>query len=142
MVCLQCSSETQIINSRPQKRINAVWRRRRCTVCTSTFTTHETADLGAAWRVKTQNGVLTPFSRDKLFLSLYASLQHRPDAIEDASALTETVMTKLANAIHDGLVKSSDITQYVLAVLNRFDSVASVHFQAFHKRATGSSKEH
>lgn len=133
MVCIQCSAETQIINSRPQKRSNAVWRRRRCIICNSTFTTHETADFNAAWRVQTKKGLLVPFSRDKVFLSLYASLQHRPNAISDAAALTETVITKLANTTHDGLLKNAVIIQLVLTTLNRFDSSASVHYQAFHK---------
>ena len=69
MVCLQCGSETKVVNSRLQKRSNQVWRRRQCSSCQSIFTTQETADYSSIWLVKHSSGKLVPFSRDKLFLS-------------------------------------------------------------------------
>ena len=131
MVCIHCSGDTQIINSRLQKRLNSVWRRRRCRVCTSTFTTRETADLEAAWRVRIKIGSLMPFSRDKLMLSLYTSLQHRPSAIGDAGGLSDTIIAKLAASTPNGLLTVEDIAETAAAVLQRFDSPASVHYQAF-----------
>ena len=133
MVCLQCFQETQIINSRLQKRRNSVWRRRRCLQCQAVFTTHEVADYSATWRVQPLEAQLMPFNRDKLFLSLYNSLQHRPTALADAAGITDTVIKKLLTIVEAGLLQPSQIIQATTVALHRFDAVASVHYQAFHK---------
>jgi len=74
MVCIYCSGDTQVINSRLQKRPNQVWRRRKCLECGATFTTHELAAYEGSWRVKSSSAGLQPFNKNKLFLSLYKSL--------------------------------------------------------------------
>ena len=76
---------------------------------------------------------LEPFSRDKLFLSLYDSVGHRPAAISDATALTSSVINRLRPHMSKGAVARSVIAQVALVVLNRFDKVASVHYAARHK---------
>ena len=133
MVCLQCWQETQIINSRRQKRSNSVWRRRRCLQCQTIFTTHEIADYNALWRVQTAKKALRAFSRDKLFLSLYKSLQHRPTSLADAAGITDTVIKKLLSVQEAGLLQPQQIIQTASVALHRFDRAASVHYQAFHK---------
>jgi transcriptional regulator NrdR family protein len=133
MVCIHCSSETQVVNSRPQKRSNQIWRRRKCLNCLSTFTTLETADYSLSWVVQPNKGSYKPFSRDKLLLSLYRSLQHRKEAIDDAAALTDTTINKLRPQVINGVVASRAIQQVVIVALNRFDGAASVHYQAFHR---------
>ena len=133
MVCIQCLQETQIINSRLQKRSNSVWRRRKCLNCSSIYTTIETADYSAAWRVQISKASLLPFNRDKLFLSLYNSLQHRPTALTDAAGIADTVIKKLLSVQQAGLLQSHQITQAATVALHRFDTAASVHYQAFHK---------
>lgn len=133
MVCIVCSGNTQVINSRLQKRANAVWRRRKCLNCHATFTTHEKADYSALWRVTSNNLALSPFSRDKLFVSLYKSLQHRATALDDAAGLTDTVIANLIPVSRDGLLQNKDIADQAITVLELFDSVASTHYRAFHK---------
>lgn len=132
MVCIHCRSETQVINSRLQKKANQVWRRRKCIKCSAIFTTREVAQYELAWLVRT-NRSLKPFNRDKLLLSIIASVQHRPSALEDASALTETVMNKLLFTAIIGVLEAPDIARTVQVALNRFDTAASVHYQAFHR---------
>jgi transcriptional repressor NrdR len=134
MVCIHCHSETQVINSRLQKKLNQVWRRRRCQHCAAIFTTLEIADFGAVWRVTDVNGSLAPFSRDKLFLSLLKSLEHRPKALTDASALADTITSKLQAPNNDGVIPVSQIIALAQVVLNRFDKLASGHYQAMHRR--------
>ncbi len=131
MVCIHCRSDTQVINSRLQKKANQVWRRRKCSECSAVFTTREVAQYELAWLVRT-NRSLKPFSRDKLLLSIIASIQHRPNALEDASALTETVMNKLLFTAIAGVLEAPAIARTVQVALNRFDTAASVHYQAFH----------
>lgn len=130
MVCIYCAHETQVINSRPNKRPNQVWRRRQCQTCRAVFTTHETADWATAVRVQRKSR-LEPFSRDKLFISLLESLRHRDTAIGDAGALTATVTAALRPI--NGIIGAGDIVEAAKAVLNRFDQVAAVHYGAFHK---------
>lgn len=96
------------------------------------FSTEESVQYAGSWMVKGRSGVLEPFSRDKLFLSVYASCQHRVAAQSDASALTETVIKKLLSRVANGVIDSRTITQVVQVALNRFDKVASMHYGAFH----------
>ena len=133
MVCIQCGQKTQVINSRPQLRSNQVWRRRQCLECGAVFTTGERADYSAAWTVKVKTGQLEPFSRDRLLLSLHRSLQHRPSALADAAALTETIIKRLQSSVKDGAIASRTIIQVCQVALNRFDKATSVHYQAFHR---------
>ena len=133
MVCVQCGSKTQIINSRPQVRNNQVWRRRQCLSCYTVFTTEESVDYSGSWRVRYPSGRLQPFVRDKLLVSLMRSCQHRKTALADAQGLTDTVIKKLLPQISDGVVDSTVVLQISQVALNRFDNAASVHYQAFHR---------
>ena len=135
MVCIHCGNNTRVVNSRSQRRLNQVWRRRQCQQCGAIFTTEETALRAAAWTVRGTSGVLHPFSRDKLFLSLYKSLEHRHNAVEAAGALTDTVTSKLASQTNNGALASSLIAKTAQVALNRFDKAGSVHYAAFHAAA-------
>jgi transcriptional regulator NrdR family protein len=132
MVCVHCYGDTQVVNSRPQKRNNNIWRRRVCLRCKSIFSTHESADYSSIWRVRAVTGVLEPFSRDKLLLSLFVSLQHRKTALTDAAGLAETAISKLQEHATDAVISYKDIIQVSQVALNRFDKAASTHYQAFH----------
>src|SRR5579884_2953373 len=127
MVCIHCGSPTQVTNSRLQKRANQVWRRRQCLQCRAVFTTEEAADLLGAWAVKGPSGKLSPFSRDKLYISLYKSCEHRKKAVEDASFLCDTVISKLSLLVKTGTLDTKQIQQTALVALNRFDKAAGVH---------------
>jgi transcriptional regulator NrdR family protein len=72
------------------------------------------------------------FSRDKLFLSLYESCKHRPRAIEDAAALTDTVISKLQPMIEKGTIQKTNLKEIVLICLNRFDKTAATYYRAYH----------
>jgi transcriptional regulator NrdR family protein len=100
--------------------------------CAAIFTTEEKIDLSQVWQVAGKHGML-PFERDRLFLSLHRSLQHRVSARQDAAALTQTVIDKLLKQKITGPISNRTIIQHVQVALNRFDSAASVHYQAFHK---------
>ena len=135
MVCVHCRSDTQVINSRLQKKANQVWRRRKCTTCGAIFSSREVAQYELIWLVRSRES-LQPFNRDKLLVSIYTSCQHRPSALSDARALTETVMSKLLFTATDGVIEAPAIAQTIQVALNRFDKAASVHFHAFHRTTT------
>lgn len=131
MVCPFCQNPTRVTNSRTQKRVNSTWRRRRCQQCHTIFTTIESIDFSKSIVVETQSGSFKPFERDKLLLSVYDSLRHRKTAQTDATALTTTIVTQLLQR-KTAQLPVTTITATAYTVLQRFDSVASVHYRAFH----------
>lgn len=131
MVCVYCVGETRVINSRPQKRLNRVWRRRTCTVCGTTFTSIETVDFGGSVTVRDPKS-LQPFQRDKLLMSIYDSLKHRKTALTDATGLTDTVISRLYPLMHQAAVEKADIIAVTITTLKRFDKAAATYYQAFH----------
>lgn len=133
MVCIYCGSKTQVTNSRLQKRLNHTWRRRECTHCHAVFTTEEAVDLSTSVVVRHPSGVLQPFSRDKLFASILQSVGHRDKAVEDAGALTTTIIAKLAHSSTKPSIEASHVTATALETLRLFDTAAAVQYQAYHQ---------
>ncbi len=133
MVCIYCSSPTQVVNSRHMKRLNLVWRRRKCNSCHSIFTTEEIARYEAALRVESPSADLVPFSRDILLVSIYRSLGHRQHAIQDASALVDTIISKLISTSTSAIITVDTIRRTTLDTLQNFDSLAGNHYAAYHR---------
>lgn len=78
------------------------------------------------------NNTYTPFLRDKLFLSIYKSCKHRPEAIQEATHLTATVICKLLPSIKEGCIEIGEIAKVTASTLKLFDYTAFVQYQAFH----------
>jgi len=131
MVCIYCGSTTQVVNSRLQKRLNQVWRRRRCVQCRNVITSHELIELGTSIAVRRQKRI-APFNRDLLFISVYESCKHRPTAAQDASALVQTVLSLLQPQIIEGALSRDQIAETTAAVLERFDQAAATMYKAYH----------
>lgn len=132
MVCIFCDGETRVYNSRHQSRLNNVWRRRECLKCQTAFTSIEEPDLSYSVVVRKSSGKLQPFSRDKLFISIFFSLQHRKTALEDARALTDTVIGSVGIKITAPEVGLDLITDKAYSALKRFDRTAAVHYRAYY----------
>ena len=132
MVCIYCGHSTQVVNSRARKTQNHIWRRRKCSHCLNIFTTLEHVDYSGSVIIKRASGDLQPFSRDKLFTSIYKSCGHRENAIYDTTALTDTVMSIVLRTLKDGQINETDLVEHVLDVLKRFDKVAEVQYKAYH----------
>lgn len=77
-------------------------------------------------------GRLQPFSRDNLFMSIYDSLRHRRTALDDATALSSTVLRKLYPLIKKARLERKDIVETAAQTLDKFDKVAATHYRAFH----------
>jgi transcriptional repressor NrdR len=133
MVCIYCGHGTQVTNSRLNKKLNRIWRRRSCAACGNVFSTYEQADRAKAWRIQDGNK-LAEFQRDRLLISLYKSLGHRPTAVADAAALTDTVVSLLAKK-PEGVMAVQELTGTTYDVLKRFDGAAATHYAAFHPRS-------
>lgn len=132
MVCIYCKSDTDVINSRHQKRANNVWRRRQCQKCFTVFTSIEGPDYSYSVVIRKPTGKLEPFSRDKLFISVYFSLKHRKTALSDARAITDTIISAVGKQINGAEVDLILITSKTCEVLKRFDRAAAVHYQAYY----------
>lgn len=130
MVCIYCSGETSVKNSRRRTRGFATWRRRQCQNCLAIYTTSEVPELDSALRIR-KNSVLEPFVYEKLLLDMYSSLGHRKTAYTDARQLTSTILVKLLPA-KTGVLKSTEIKNTVLEVLKPFDLAAFTYFEAHH----------
>ena len=131
MVCLYCATELTVSNSRPQKSRNQTWRRRRCSGCGALFTSIEAIDLSQALSVA-RGAQLQPFDRDRLFISIYESLRHRPTAASDARGLADTVTAHIISRADSGCVPVRSIVKAVMNTLGRFDQAAATHYTAFH----------
>jgi transcriptional repressor NrdR len=132
MVCLYCGNKTQVINSRPQKAANRVWRRRQCVGCGSIITTEEAARYESALMVRHAKKTLEPFLRDKLLISLHKSLAHRKTAQRDASELVDTVIGQLRGQAQQPVIELTVIIEAAATCLERFDILAGQHYRAYH----------
>ncbi len=133
MVCIYCQGKTSVINSRPQKRTNSTWRRRKCLDCNAITTSVEMTDLASALMVVSESSPPQPFSRDILLLSVYDSLRHRKSAIQDAQALTDTIISLTLASTTNPRLEIAKIKEATLATLAKFDEAAAVHYLAFHR---------
>lgn len=132
MVCIYCGNPTAVVNSRLQKQLNQIWRRRRCELCGAIFSTHEAPALTGAFMIRMSDGSLCAFSRDKLFLSIYESCKHRKDAVNDSSAITLNVIGKLSGFSATGEILRIELIDTVLKVLNNFDTTAANVYSGLH----------
>ena len=82
--------------------------------------------------VRTKRGNLSPFSRDKLFMTVYQSCGHRKTALADADGLTATVIGKLMSQ-SEAVIDSHTIQTVTHAVLKNFDAAAAVSYAAYHR---------
>ncbi len=131
MICPFCSKDTEVINSRPQKRTNGVWRRRHCYGCERIFTTVEKADLEASVRVLKRSGALEPLSEAKLMISLYRALEHLENAPEVALELSQAVIKSVFKFATEPIIPSSAIAAQVIIVLARFDAAAAIRYKSY-----------
>lgn len=134
MVCIYCTSPTEVVNSRHQRRTNTIWRRRRCSSCQSVFTTREEIDYRGALVFKNSERDLQPFSRDKLLMSIYESCRHRATVAQDAPALTQTILSNILRTSRSrGVIERDALIKAVIEVLERFDKAAATIYSAYHR---------
>ena len=132
MECILCRGKTRVINSRPQKKLRKIWRRRVCLSCGAVFTSSEQIDLEKSILVKDSESKFEPFVPEKLLLSIHDSLKHRKTALADSVALTNTIVYKMFNSLSEPVVSREAIIDLSSGVLKRFDRVSYTHYLAYH----------
>jgi transcriptional repressor NrdR len=130
MVCPYCKKDSQVTNSRLQKRPNSVWRRRKCVNCGAVWTSHERIELATVWRVRKDNH-LTDFRPETLLISLYEALKHRKTADIDSKYVCDTVIAKLARQ-NSAELSTELIKKTAHDILRRYDKVAASLYLVTH----------
>ncbi len=129
MFCPFCRHpDSRVIDSRTSDDGLSIRRRRQCPECGRRFTTTETASLNVIKR----NGVLEPFSRDKVVSGVKKACQGRP--------VTETDLAMLAQRVEETIrstgasqVEANDIGLAVLPPLRELDEVAYLRFASVYQ---------
>lgn len=134
MICLNCFHvKTTVTNSRRHKQ-PAVWRRRHCTKCQTTFTTYERPSLDDQG-ILARDGQSRPFNIGKLTTSIARSFQHNKKAADfDSYFLAQTIETQLL--MKGKNLSSDDIAALTHATLQSYDPIAAVQYAAQHDLVT------
>ncbi len=134
MFCINCSSKTKVINTRPHKKTPSTWRRRECTSCAALYTTWETvSDKEYELSVKDIEG-LRRFSLPVLMISIYSALAHRNDekGADNAYWLAQTV-SEILSQESNRTITPLQIAVVTYDVLHRFDAVAALTYGTRHR---------
>lgn len=131
MICPYRASDTKVTNSRPSHKFPEVWRRRQCKTCNNIWTTREYLDLSTTHRVINRDSKIEAFQRDKLLLSIKDSLSHRKNSLTEASALTDTVLSRILTQ-KTAQISFTLICAQTYDVLMRFDKTAAAVYIAIH----------
>lgn len=133
MVCVYCGGSSNVINSRLQKRTNSTWRRRKCLMCGAIFTTIESSAYETTLMVRYTQSHNIPFKRDQLLISIYDACRHRATAVDDATALTKTILSKIENHQNTpGVIERDTLVALAAEVLRLFDLPAYTYYRAYH----------
>jgi transcriptional repressor NrdR len=131
MNCIYCGNDTQVTNSRLQKRSNQVWRRRQCKTCGAVFTTHEAIDLSQTLLVGS-GASMGPFLPDLLFTDVLLALQDRKDAYVAAREVVSTTVQNLLKSSQSPSFTPKKISEATAKVLKRLDKRAYLRYTAEH----------
>jgi len=131
MKCIYCNGETRVVNSRPQKRNNQIWRRRRCVSCGAIVTTHESINLSSLLIVDVGTK-LQPFSIDRLFTEVLLAVQEHKNCYEVAREVTDTIVAKLLRTPGKPVYDTKQISKTTAQVLKRLDRHAWLRYIAEH----------
>lgn len=134
MICIKCSNDTKVINSRPHKKTPSVWRRRECKACGTVFTTSEVvADNTYQFTVKAADGGKADFSLPRLMLSIVPSLSHRDEtAIADESYWLAQTVAQTIQATATDTVTAAALAEETYGTLSFFDATAGLQYGARH----------
>ncbi len=123
--------DTRVVDSRVSDDGLAIRRRRQCPNCGRRFSTTETASLSVIKR----NGVLEPFSREKVVSGVRKACQGRPVTDSDLALLAQRVEEAI-RATGASQVEANEIGLAVLPPLRELDEVAYLRFASVYQGFT------
>ena len=119
--------DSRVMDSRTSEDGSAI-RRRQCPQCGSRFSTTETASL----LVIKRNGVLEPFSRQKIVNGVRKACQGRPVTDGDLGLLAQDV-EEAVRATGVAQIEANDIGLAILEPLRKLDEVAYMRFASVYQ---------
>jgi transcriptional repressor NrdR len=129
MFCPFCRHpDSRVVDSRTSDEGLSIRRRRQCPECGRRFSTTETASLNVVKR----NGVLEPFSREKIVAGVRKACQGRPATDADLAVLAQKVEEAI-RATGASQVDANDIGLAILAPLRELDEVAYLRFASVYQ---------
>lgn len=134
MFCPYCAHpNTEVTNSRLTKGNSQVWRRRKCTKCTSIFTTHEIIDLSHLLVIK-KSGKAQKYSRAKLYSGIYgATISSKvPNREYTVDKITREIEGQLL-ALKTKEIRSEVITNIILSTLKKNHASTFLRYLAYAK---------
>ncbi len=129
MFCPFCRyPDSRVIDSRTSDDGLSIRRRRQCPECGRRFSTTETASLTVIKR----NGVVEPFSREKIVSGVRKACQGRPVNDADLAMLAQRVEESI-RATGVAQIDANDIGLAILPSLRELDEVAYLRFASVYQ---------
>jgi transcriptional repressor NrdR len=127
VLCPVCSSETQVIDTRPAP--DAVRRRRECVGCAQRFTTYERMEEQRATVIK-RDGTKERFDRLKLQRGLARAAGGRPVSQEQLEAVTAWIAAEVHK---QGEIHAERVGELAERGLARVDPVSAIQFASVYR---------
>jgi transcriptional repressor NrdR len=129
MFCPFCRyPDSRVIDSRTSDDGLSIRRRRQCPECGRRFSTTETASLTVIKR----NGVVEPFSREKIVSGVRKACQGRPVTDADLATLAQRV-EEIIRSTGASQIEANDIGLAILPPLRELDEVAYLRFASVYQ---------
>lgn len=129
MFCPFCRyPDSRVIDSRTSDDGLSIRRRRQCPECGRRFSTTETASLTVIKR----NGVVEPFSREKIVTGVRKACQGRPVTDADLATLAQRV-EEIIRSTGASQIEANDIGLAILQPLRELDEVAYLRFASVYQ---------
>ena len=140
MFCVNCfHPTTSVVNSRTKKNQPSVWRRRKCSLCGTTFTTYERPSLTENKKVHLSDGKDKKFNLGKLTLSIAKAFTHSPEEAQYYSLhLAQTVEDLLSSQRE--MITPEDIAAATHQTLKRYDEMAAMQYAIQHSLITSTRR--
>ena len=134
MRCPYCNStESRVVDSRPDTEDAIIRRRRVCEQCGAKFTTVERVQMRDLM-VKKNNGKLEAFDREKLHRSIQLACRNRDVGSEQIEKLVTSIHRRLETETADDTVTSAMVGQMVSDSLLNLDPIAFVRFVSVYRK--------
>jgi transcriptional repressor NrdR len=129
MYCPFCRHpDSRVVDSRTSDDGLSIRRRRQCPECGRRFSTTETASLNVIKR----NGVVEPFSREKIVSGVRKACQGRPVTDSDLAVLAQRVEETIRST-GASQIEANDIGLAILPPLQELDEVAYLRFASVYQ---------
>lgn len=129
MHCPFCRhTDSRVIDSRTSDDGLSIRRRRQCPECGGRFSTTETASL----MVIKRNGIIEPFSRDKVVSGVRKAAQGRPVEESQLAELAQRVEETI-RATGASQIDANEIGLAILGPLKELDEVAFMRFASVYQ---------